>query len=554
MSCQPQPAHRFICLTNILRSQSRCLLGWLLCLFNTHSLFATFPLAMLTQTLLVQAHIDAQPVPETRPGLPSFDLHAIGTDRWYRDTDFRGRPLVVVHIASWSPATRRMLPLWQKQLQPAVAAGRLHAVCVAHEQHAGRAGLLCHELGWPWLILHDPLSEVLQAPDSIDFPSATVLDARGMIVHERLTLAELSAKVLAPKSGLHPLWVDDPASASEVEPIEQPSRAQLLSQFQKQRQEAATLESLQPLADHLLRQAFDSSTEQAHEILPPLISFYQEALHHTEDGRWAFRLAVAFRLAFDLSTAAQQTDATLWQRSLDYLELANQSAAASPVWQEWLGHYRPAIDQTQAAYDWLANRLLEPLPTNTERRLDQTSLGLPLFAIESVPADAPETSPSANPSPWPRSTPVPPASIRIQPVWVNSRSSDDHGHWARLYLHVHLKRGDWSLETEPRLEWHPDNLDESSRPIERTPHVHSSRWTHSDELNSAATTFTSSVWLEVEWWIPASARTTTSIDAGVPPRRNARLIFQGRDPLTGQIGWRKAEFYLPTPQSSPVDW
>ncbi|MDP1561283.1 MAG: hypothetical protein Q8M16_07790 [Pirellulaceae bacterium] len=554
MSCQPQPAHRFIHLTKILSSQSRCFRGWLLCLFRTTSSFATLSLAMMVQNVLVQADIHAQAVPDSGPAAPSFDLPAIGTNRWYRDTDFRGRPVVVIHIASWSPATRRMLPLWQQQLQPAVAAGRIHVVGIAHEQHAGRARLLCDELGWPWLVLHDPLAETLQAPNRIDFPSATVLDARGMVTYERLTLAELSVKVLAPKSDLHPLWAADPDAAAEAAPLERPSRGQLLSEFQSQRQEDATLESLQPLANHLLRQAFDSSIEQAREILPPIISFYQEALHHTEDGRWAFRLAVAFRLAFDLSNAAQQTDAALWQRSLDYLELANQSAAASPIWREWLGHYRPGVDQTQAAYGWLANRLLEPLPNTAERPMDQKSLGLPLFAIESALPDAPETSPSENAISWPRSTPVPPASIQIQPVWVNSRSSDNHGRWARLYLHVHLKRGDWSLDTEPRLEWNPANLDEISRPIEKLPHVHSSRWTHPDELNSGATSFTSSVWLEMDWWIPASAPTTTSIDSGVPPRRNARLIFQGRDPLTGQIGWRKAEFYLPTPQRSPVDW
>lgn len=543
MSCPPPSARRLFPMSKIRSSQPSSLMGWLLCL-----LCATFAISISTIPLR------AQTVGESRPTPSSFDLPAIGTNRWYSERDFGGRPLVVIHIASWSSATQRMLPLWQQQLQPAAAAGQIHVVAIAHEQHAGRAALLCEETAWPWLLLHDPLLEAIHSSDSIDFPTATLMDAQGHIIQERLTLAELSRQLLSLKPDQATFGSDTTKAAGDDAAVMRDSHAPLLAEFEKRRLESATLDTLQPLADQLLRHAFVTSPEQANTILPIVTSFYREALHNTDDGRWAFRLAVAFRLAFDLSNAAQQPDATHLQRSLDYLELANQSATASPTWQVWLDQYRPAVDQKKVPYAWLANRLRNPWPPSEERSWDPKTLGLPLFDIESQATEVPDHSLGEEPRDWPRSTPVPPASIQIDPVWVNSRSAESHGRWARLYLHVQLKRGDWDLETQPQLEWNPSPAIQSEHSIRSSPQVHATGESAVDGPNLKAPDVTNSVWLELDLWIPADAADGTLLDPQESPRRNARLVFHGRDPLTNQSGWRQAEFYLPAPQRSRVDW
>ncbi len=501
MSFPPPPVAYRTLLFPILSRWPLDFWGWPLCLLAAVLIAAAQPTACLP----------AQGIDEARSVSSVFDLSAVGSNQWYRDSDFSGRPLVVVHLASWSPTTRRLLPLWQQQMHAAVSAGRIQVVAIAHEQHAEQAATLCEELGWPWLLLHDPLRETLNAKSHTSFPWASVLDARGKVIHERLTLAELTSEVLAPNSNIEVLDAEAKGTAVAKLPRVQPSDSQLLEEFQNRRQEVATFEILQPLADQLLRRAFVSPAGQADIVLRPLINFYREALHSTDDARWAFRLAVALRLEFDLSSATGRADASLWQRSLDYLELANQSATIPPAWREWLDQYRPEIDP----------------PSSHEE-----------------------------PIRWPRATPVPPASIQFHPVWVFSPSAAGQGRWARLYLQVHLKRGDWDLGVEPQLEWDFANVETGSQRIQQIPQVHTSRWIHGSDSNEHAESSESisSVWLQLDMWIPANSAPSAAIESPVPPRRNARLLFQGRDPLTGQTEWRQAHFYLPGPQRSPVDW
>ena len=483
-----------------------------------------------------------------------FHLAAIGTDRWCSVSDFSGRPLIVIHFASGSVAARRMLPLWQQRLQPIVSAGTAHVIAIAHEQHAGRAALLCEELGWTGLLLHDPLGETLNPQGSTDYPWASILDAEGNVAQARVTLAELNAKTLALISQTTPVDSHQVETVPARSTQEHPSRAALLQDLRDGRAASASFPTLEPVADQLLRLAFDSTPEQADEVLLPIMDFYREAMHHTEDGRWAFRLAVAFRLAFDFSVAAKRTDTSLWQQSLEHLQLANRTAAVSPVWRERLEQYRPSIDQKSAPYAWLEERLHKVSVPPTGRWTGPIALGLPLFAFESGSAGLLHQPGAVEPADWPRATPVPPASIRVQPVWISSRPADGQGRWARLLLHVQLKRGEWSLEAEPRFQWSVSDSELPNRASPRVPIVHVAKELPEPNEPKTSADSVSAVWLEMELPVPDTLVSEAGSPAGGAPRRNARLLFQGRDPLTGKMEWREAEFYLPAPQRLRVDW
>lgn len=524
-------------------SQPWNFLGWLLCLVGLPSMLAA------------QQPVSKVPGPlsESAVNTDAFTLADIANARWYSNRDFLGRPLVVVHVASWSSSAHRLLPLWQKQLQPTVSSQQVQVVAIAHETHVARAAWMCEEAGWTWPILYEPLLEAVQANGRVDFPWASVFDAQGALVHPRLTLAEL-VTYLASIEPKQPSQTQADVKQTDLDaPPATSDPAQLLAQLHALRRDSATLETLQPIADQLLRAAFQASAEQAQEYLPPVIGFYQEALNSTEDGQWAFRLSVAYRLAFDLSHTSSQVDATLWQKSLDYLELANQSATVLPAWRElWAQHHRRE-EQAAALDSWLVERCRNSPMLGIDSLLVQRQLGSPLFEAGSSTAADWTQAPNNGPLQWPRATPVPPASIQFQTVWVDSgQRGGSTDVWSRLYLHVRLKRGQWSLQSMPRLQWqpfdagHPDDL-RMLEPLVQIglPTEESATNEDNAEVNS--------VWLQIDVRWPEEFDPTTRNQKSHPPRRNAKLAFQGRDPLTGQFGWREAEFYLAQPESSRLD-
>ncbi|MBL8891226.1 MAG: hypothetical protein JNL67_14700 [Planctomycetaceae bacterium] len=541
-------------------SQPGKFLGWLHCVFRLLGLisllgFVSFPARLVAQQ---PAAKEGSLEPASAVPLTVFELAEIENSRWYSNRDFLGRPLVVVHVASWSPSAHRLLPLWRKQLQQAGSAQRAHIVAIAHDQHATRAAWMCHDAGWTWPVLHDPLLEAVPNNGRIDFPWASVFDAHGSLVQQRLTLAELIAYLakLEPESASQSTVELDPAERDALPTKSDP--AQRLAHFRALRRDAATLDVLKPVADQLLRFAFHAPTEQADEYLQSVMEFYQEALNSTEDGQWAFRMSVAYRLAFDLSHAGTQVDATLWQKSLDYLELANQSATVLPAWSALWSQHHPPGEQPSTSYVWLADRCRQSKPLGIDLVHAQRQLGFPLFEPRSAAASDRTAVPQELSVIWPRATPVPPASIQFQTVWVDCGNFESAvENWSRLYLHVRLKRGHWSLQSVPRLEWRPygtgkpDETD-ANQPQVLPPVVQiglASEESETSEENAEA----SAVWLQIDVRWPEKSALVNPPDLSQPPRRNAKLTFQGRDPLTGAVGWREAEFYLEQPKSFRLD-
>jgi hypothetical protein len=134
---------------------------------------------------------------ESRGDLNSFfdfDLPSTPHGRWLRPMDLGERPLVVLRIASWSANCRRLLPLWQRQLERAIRAGEINVVLIAEEQQWERAVWLCQQSGIDWPLLHDALP---QQP-MVDYPSVSVVDRHGHVLQSRLTLTQAASRSWGP--------------------------------------------------------------------------------------------------------------------------------------------------------------------------------------------------------------------------------------------------------------------------------------------------------------------------------------------------------------------
>jgi hypothetical protein len=512
---------------------------------------------------------------ESRSDLNSFvefDLPSIPTGQWFRPMDLGDRPLVVLRIASWSANCRRLLPLWQRQLERAIRAGEINVVLIAEEPQWERAVWLCQQSGIVWPLLHDALPE--QPMD--DYPSVSVVDRHGHVLQSRLTLTQAAGST----------WGQPPAAAAIASPA--PDRwadqalSSLVDAFLQQRQQSAPLAELQPLADHLLRRCFFAAPTETPAVLAPLTTYYREALFSTQEATWAFRLGVAHRLWFDQQRQLGSIQANQWQESVNFLHWANRAAppgnlgsphpestpagaARGPApgrWEAWLQPYRPLVDRPTAAY------------------APPTEGATPLFHSETTARPA-DWRPSADflnerPADFAAATAVPRTAVRTQSVWVlGTEDPAAAGQWARLFLHVQLKRGDWDLTQATHLDWQwPSPSPDEPRPRWLPAEVQASETRTNAEARTAAnaeartaatagaesengSTRSTAVWLEADVWLPGPVPPDATLSAGdnrLPPARNATLYFYGQDSSTGQTAPRRLDFFLAPPTQAKLDW
>lgn len=500
----------------------------------------------------------------------TFDLPAVPTGQWVRPEDLGDRPLVVVRIASWSASCRRLLPVWKRQLERAVQAGDIHVVLIAEEQHTERAAWLCHESRIEWPLLHEPLP---WEPAS-DYPSVSVIDRWGRVLQPRLTLTQVaSGNWAANEDGTNG---HDPAGGSAAATPRWADQAlgTLLESFLQQRQQSAPLADLQPLADHLLRRCFFSPPADTPQVLGPLTAYFREALFSTQDAVWAFRLGVAHRLWFDQLYRTGTIQAQQLQESVHFLEWANRATPAigsgatagvgSGRWEAWLTPLRPLIDRPtvafpgsmeSSAFAFLSERSAQPEGWQPETTW-----------VDSRPAEFA----TATAAPW--------TAVRHQLVWVlGAADPTSAGQWARLFLHVQLKRGDWDLAQPTHLEWtgvahgaatEAAGADQTGprwqvievQPAENPPVTAAPAPAAAGSPPAPAEASrerTKSVWLEADVWLPNatfSAAPDSNSESRLPPARNATLYFFGRDPLTGETTPRRFDFYLPPPTRAKLDW
>ena len=109
--------------------------------------------------------------------LPDLELPTVDGDATLRLSSFRGRPLLVVHLASWSEACREHVRVWDELTRPWRESGELALVGLAEEQQRERAALFARWQGFDWPILWDPLD--LAGVDSV--PALVFVDAHGIV-------------------------------------------------------------------------------------------------------------------------------------------------------------------------------------------------------------------------------------------------------------------------------------------------------------------------------------------------------------------------------------
>jgi hypothetical protein len=394
------------------------------------------------------------------------------------------------------------------------------------------------------------------------------VDRHGQVLQARLTLTQAASRS----------WGQPPAAAVIASPA--PDRwadqalSSLLDAFRQQRDQSAPLAELQPLADHLLRRCFFAAPADTPEVLAPLTTYYREALFSTQEAGWAFRLGVAHRLWFDQQRQLGSIQANQWQESVNFLQWANRAAppgnsgspnpestregaARGPAtgrWAAWLQPYRPLVDRPTAAY----------APPSEGAR--------PLFHSETTAQPA-DWRPSADflserPADFAAASAVPWTAVRTQSVWVlGTEDPAAAGQWARLFLHVQLKRGDWDLTQPTHLDWQwPSPSSDEPRPQWLPAEVQASDTLANAGAGTAAnaeiesedrTTCATAVWLEADVWLPGPVPPVAAHSAGdnrLPPARNATLYFYGQDPSTGQRVPRRLDFFLPPPTQAKLDW
>jgi len=478
-----------------------------------------------------------------------FELPAVDTGRWHRLSHFRGRGVVLLHFATWSPASRRILPVWQRQLQAAIERGDVVLIGIAHDQQPQRAALFCQWQGLPMLVLHDPLHQ-MQPPE---LPWAVAIDAAGVVRHRRLLPNQVEAEAWwqAENAGDEiPRPAGSPRHLSGQALGIEPTLQQLEAEFSAaaanpaegdlspKGQDAPKLRA----ADRLLLFGFSQTGASAQRAVHLAREAYRGLYAANPAPQVAFRLGVAHRLAYD-----QVGDFADFRAALDYWTAAARNPQAFWLWQTRLSQYGSSTDRPLPDYSWIP-QAVQALGLPEELWPD---LGLPLTAAEMNGSTHPTaTGWQLGDRPQDASIPAAPlTSLRIEVAQAPADAVDDPP--GRLYLHVQFRRGRWDLGQRPILVWAPSASD-PPLPIPRSGETwwaepQMAPWPPGPEQAEAG----DRLWLEIERQ-PSGPEFPRELvkgrGPGLPPPRNAYLLLRQFDPQSGESHWRRFDFRLELPR------
>jgi hypothetical protein len=494
-----------------------------------------------------------------------FWLPSLSGQRWFRGADFHGRPTVFLHIATWSPACRRLLPLWFQQLQPAVDRGDLQVVVVVHDHHAAPARWLLNQLQIDAPAIHDPFN----LPLPTGAPQGVLVDAAGEVRQERLTLNRLDQDLRQWLSAA-PRETKSPPAAERGSGGEAPPALPELRQQLQQRQatEPAYSPRVTAVADSLLLAAYHGGGEAAEADWQIAGDYYRQAWQATGHSVWAWRLVTAYRFQWDSSLGH---DAVAFQEAHRLARLAAERDPTGLPTRVWQNQFGPRISKTQGAYPWLPTDWCEPptaAPESSGRQhpflLAAETIG-PWTAAQAAAEQIAPTPASVPPIARSETAPLPWQAVEVVPIWAVAPAAGLGGEpvpgsWARLYLQIKLKR-DFSLgDDRPLLHWAWNDEDEAGQP----------RWTPFSVAippsgrGANPPLAPRCLWLEADCWFPPLAEgrppagDLSSVDPAVawpesPPRRNATLWLRSREGEASRPQWRRIEFWLPPPSSATID-
>jgi|CXWL01.1.fsa_nt_gi peroxiredoxin len=107
--------------------------------------------------------------PKANKPHPQLILPNLKHDKVIPITSYRGKKVLLIHLASWSENCRKELPEWNEKTKALIAADKLVVIGVSQEQSPERSRLLLQWLKIDWPVLHDPLNthEVRKLPTVI---------------------------------------------------------------------------------------------------------------------------------------------------------------------------------------------------------------------------------------------------------------------------------------------------------------------------------------------------------------------------------------------------
>lgn len=302
--------------------------------------------------LLGASAIPAPPAPP-RPAelavgahLPDLELPTVDGGEVVRLSSYRGRPLLVVQLASWSEACREHVRVWDELTRPWREGGELAVVGIAEEQQRERAALFARWQGFDWPILWDPFDLV----EASTVPAFVFVDVHGVVRDtaphpDRFEETCLRAAFPAPEDA--PADLLPPVRASRLD-VPNDDRAWAYSAL------------LFGDATHL---------DHALEVV--------EAGARTDADPWSsFRLGVAYALRHDTERARTGD----LQHAFDAWTAALVTDPSQQIWRRRLQQYGPALDKPAPFYAWI-----ESARTDLEARgTPAPELRVPLTASETA--------------------------------------------------------------------------------------------------------------------------------------------------------------------------
>ncbi len=300
--------------------------------------------------------------------------------------------------------------MWQKAVQPYVAAGELIALGCVQEQHPDRTRLYRQWRALEWPIFVDSMNTI----DLDAVPVPVLIDEHGIVRHMGANVRQLDAFMNRSPDEPEGCPQLDAPDGDDIANAPEDELARVESLFHVG--DAADLDSI---VEALIRLESDAGTGS--------------------DGRLEFRLGVAYRRRYE-SAHAQPGDA---QRAVDAW---TEALAANPnqyIWRRRLQQYGPRLDKPYNFYFWVAQarkdlseRGEEPWPLPVE----------PMGTELAPPGDAAASNPSAsieNRDPEARITRDKRGLVQIEPVVTPSRVQPGRRVMARVAFALRERAKPW---------------------------------------------------------------------------------------------------------------
>ncbi|HVP10678.1 MAG TPA: hypothetical protein VMV94_05750 [Phycisphaerae bacterium] len=266
--------------------------------------------------------------PESGKVHPQIVLYTLDGDRTLALSSLRGKKVLLVHFASWSEESRKMVPVWYEKTKPFVAEGKLAVLGVAHEQYADRCKLFTRWKGIDWPILHDPLNIV--PVESV--PLVVAIDEYGVV-----------RDVLADPGKLEKSFLGKTFEEPKTPPKNVSDK---LPDPRNTRRTASDSRSAAGWRKHGDALILAGRSPQINEA----IDTYRRVLTmDNEDALAYFRLGVAYRIRDDRPERQNgdfQAAITAWRKAVE-LDAENQVFAAR------LLQYGPRVDKPGSFYAWI---------------------------------------------------------------------------------------------------------------------------------------------------------------------------------------------------------